>query len=89
MTATGRSPLDPADEDDLLPTSTGQLVDEPEARPSMLTVEGEIWGIGKVAQYAASGTGGRAAAARIWVLLLLLPLLGAIVAELVHLLHLG
>jgi len=39
------SPLDDAAHaDDLLPTSTGELVDEPEERPSMLTIEGRIWG---------------------------------------------
>jgi hypothetical protein len=85
MTAQGHSPLDPADDDDLLPTSTGQVLDVAEERPSMLTVEGEIWGFGKVAQYAATGTGTRAAAARIWVLLLLAPLVLAIVAEIAHL----
>jgi hypothetical protein len=89
MTATGRSPLDPADEDDLLPTSTGQVLEEAEERPSMLTIEGEIWGFGKVAEYAAHGTGSRATAARIWVYLLILPFVIAILAEIAHLLGVG
>jgi hypothetical protein len=84
MTATRSSPLD-VDDEDLLPTSTGERVEEPEERPSMLTIEGEIWGFGKVAQYAATGTGPKATAARIWVYLLLLPFVVAIVSWLVHL----
>jgi hypothetical protein len=89
MTATHRSALDPATDDDLLPTSTGQLVDEPEQRPRMLTIEGEIWGFGKIAEYAATATGPKATAARVWVLLLLLPILGAVGFEIAHLLGLG
>ena len=89
MTAAGHSPLDPEDEDDLLPTSTGQLLDPAEERPSMLTIEGEIWGFGKIAEYAARGTGPRATAARIWVYLLLLPFVIAILAEVAHLLGVG
>jgi hypothetical protein len=88
MTATGSSPLD-VDDEDLLPTSTGERVEEPEERPSMLTIEGEIWGFGKVAQYAATGTGPKATAARIWVFLLLLPILSAIGFEIAHLLRVG
>jgi hypothetical protein len=89
MTARGRSPLDPADEDDLLPTSTGQLVDEPEERPSMLTIEGEIWAFGKIAEVATKGTGPQAKAARFFVWLFLLPVLGAIGFAVAHLLGVG
>jgi len=62
MTATRHSPLDDARSRGLTAADlTGELVDEPEERPSMLTIEGEIWGFGKVAQYAATGTGPKAA----------------------------
>ena len=57
MTAAGHSPLDPADDDDLLPTTTGFAVDEPAARPSMLTIEGEIWAMGQLADYVSTGKG--------------------------------
>jgi hypothetical protein len=89
MTASGRSPLDPVDEADLLPTSTGQLLPEEEQRPSMLTIEGEIWAFGKIAQVAATGTGPRATAARVWVWLFLLPVLGAVGLAVLHLLGVG
>ena len=55
MTAAGRSALDPEDDEDLLPTTTGQIADEPKPRPSMLTVEGEIWAMGQLADYVKSG----------------------------------
>ena len=51
----------------------------------MLTVEGEIWAFGKIAEVAVTGTGPRAKAARIWMYLLLLPFVGAVIAELIHL----
>jgi hypothetical protein len=89
MTAKGHSPLDPADDDDLLPTSTGQLIDEPEERPSMLTIEGEIWAFGKIAEVATNGTDPRATAARIGVWLFLAPILGAVGFAVLHLLGVG
>jgi hypothetical protein len=88
MTASGHSPLDPADDEDLLPTSTGQIADEPRPRPSMLLIEGEIWAIGEMASYATSTPGPRATLMRWFLLSLLIGTLMSIAGYLAGIMNL-